>query len=140
MQTFLPYSSFVTSATVLDQKRLGKQRVENLQIMTALLEKRGWVHHPAVKMWDGFEWALLMYQDAICSEWSDFRGYRDTCQKKTWELYFQHRRHSDEVYPPWLEMEEFHISHQSNLIRKDPEYYGPRFPGVPDDLPYFWPI
>lgn len=41
--------------------------------------------------------------------------------------------------PPWLGDEAFHRSHQSNLLRKLPEHYGPLFPGVPDDLPYVWP-
>jgi hypothetical protein len=36
MQTFLPYPDFAKSAAVLDNKRLGKQRVECLQILTAL--------------------------------------------------------------------------------------------------------
>lgn len=31
MQTFLPYFSFIESAKVLDNKRLGKQRVEALK-------------------------------------------------------------------------------------------------------------
>ena len=41
--------------------------------------------------------------------------------------------------PPWIGDAEFHRSHQSNLVRKDVEFYGPLFPGVPDDLPYVWP-
>ena len=36
MQTFLPYASFEESAKVLDRQRLGKQRVECLQIFNAL--------------------------------------------------------------------------------------------------------
>lgn len=36
MQTFLPYPDFSASARVLDDKRLGKQRVECLQILKAL--------------------------------------------------------------------------------------------------------
>lgn len=36
MQTFLPYPSFDLCARVLDDKRLGKQRVECLQILKAL--------------------------------------------------------------------------------------------------------
>ena len=32
MQTFLPYQNFIKSAKCLDYKRLGKQRVEALQI------------------------------------------------------------------------------------------------------------
>jgi hypothetical protein len=33
-----------------------------------------------------------------------------------------------------------HRSHRSALIRKDPDRYGLLFPGVPDDLPYVWPV
>ena len=36
MQTFLPYPSFYFSAKSLDNKRLGKQRVEVLQILKTL--------------------------------------------------------------------------------------------------------
>lgn len=40
MQTFLPYASYAKSASVLDNKRLGKQRVETLQILQVLLGER----------------------------------------------------------------------------------------------------
>ena len=33
MQTFLPYADFAQSAKALDPKRLGKQRVETIQIV-----------------------------------------------------------------------------------------------------------
>ena len=36
MQTFLPYSDFRDSFSVLDNKRLGKQRVEAYQIISAI--------------------------------------------------------------------------------------------------------
>ena len=39
-----------------------------------------------------------------------------------------------------VRIEEIHLSHQSNLVRKDREFYAPLFPGVPDDLPYIWPV
>ena len=43
MQTFLPYSSFYQSARVLDRQRLGKQRVETLQILKSLSDPTyGW--------------------------------------------------------------------------------------------------
>ena len=41
--------------------------------------------------------------------------------------------------PAWLGREDFNRSHQSSLLRKDPEHYRPQFPDVPDDLPYVWP-
>lgn len=40
MQTFLPYPDFIKSASVLDKRRLGKQRVETLQIMQAIFGQR----------------------------------------------------------------------------------------------------
>ena len=44
------------------------------------------------------------------------------------------------LLPPWLGDEQFHRSHQSSLLRKDPAHYGPLFSGVPDDLEYVWPV
>jgi hypothetical protein len=41
--------------------------------------------------------------------------------------------------PPWLGDADFHVSHQSSLVRKNPAHYRPHFPDVPDDLPYVWP-
>lgn len=139
MQTFLPYPNFKQSAEVLHMKHLGKQRVENLQIMQALLLDKGWVHHPATNMWRGYEDALLAYQNAIVSEWVA-RGYRDTCLSKTTDLYLRHSNRRGQVaLPPWIGDPEFHISHQSNLLRKKPEWYGAYFSNVADDLPYVWP-
>ena len=53
MQTFLPYESFEESASVLDWRRLGKQRVEGMQIINAINnpKKQGWQNHPATIMW-----------------------------------------------------------------------------------------
>lgn len=140
MQTFLPYPDFAASAKVLDRQRLGKQRVETLQITRALVQGRGWIHHPATKMWANHLGALLAYQRAICGEWVG-RGYADTCLHKTLaELVGLSPESVDPLLPPWFDDEVFHRAHQSNLIRKDPAFYGPQFPGVPDDLPYLWPV
>ncbi len=54
MQTFLPDPDFTVSAQLLDTRRLGKQRVEALQVLRALTrESYGWKSHPAVLMWGG---------------------------------------------------------------------------------------
>lgn len=138
MQTFLPYPSFVDSAQVLDRQRLGKQRVENLQIMKVLVgASSGWANHPAVRMWRGHEGALLAYQHAVCSEWVDVRGYKDTCLEKTIALA---GRSLDTMLPEWIGDTAFHVSHRSNLIRKRPDIYSPIWPDVPDDLEYVWPV
>jgi hypothetical protein len=144
IQTFLPYAEFVTSAQVLDYRRLGKQRVETLQILNTLLGiSKGWSNHPAVKMWSGHESLLIDYGVAMCDDWIG-RGYKDTCRDKIvalTELAVDKERATNpgEREPLWLGNTALHISHQSNLIRKDPIYYSPIFVGVPSDLPYEWP-
>ena len=78
MQTFLPYADFSKTIKVLDYKRLGKQRVEALQILKALHDpKNGWYHHPAVKMWVGYDEALKHYMNCCIREWI-LRGYENT--------------------------------------------------------------
>ena len=59
MQIFLPYKSFKKSAETLDFQRLGKQRVEALQIINIIegnprkdgLPYKGWINHPCIIMW-----------------------------------------------------------------------------------------
>ena len=71
MQTFLPYPSFVDSASVLDVPRLGKQRVETLQLLRAnTVPGYGWRHHPAAKMWAGYLPALVSYGLAMTDAWT----------------------------------------------------------------------
>jgi hypothetical protein len=135
MQTFLPYPSFMRSAECLDRQRLGKQRVEAKQIYLALTQiGYGWKNHPAVKMWKGYELTLLSYGHIICLEWRN-RGYNDTLLG----FFADNMTEGDAKNPPWL-TQEFCRSHQSNLIRKNPEHYRYMWPDVPDDLPYIWPV
>lgn len=150
MQTFLPYPDFVESAAVLDARRLGKQRVEGMQIIRALTRPvYGWKHHPAVLMWQGYEEALGAYSVAICQEWCR-RGHSDTCEVKILDdlaiadVPVPPRRQSQlrraRALPPWLGDEDLHRSHRSALLRKDPDWYGKFFDDVDDDLPYVWPV
>ena len=145
MQTFLPFADFARSAAALDTGRLGKQRVEALQVMRALtVPDYGWRHHPVVRMWRGYRPALMAYQDAVCDEWIG-RGHADTCRVKTLDALDtvpedgEAYRAGEFALPPWIGSEEFHRSHRSNLLRKDPAFYGSLAADVPPDLPYVWP-
>jgi hypothetical protein len=98
-------------------------------------------------MWKGFEEALGRYSFTCCQVWAE-RGFADTCAATIGvdllEADVRAVRSQEELagagaLPPWLGDPEFHRSHQSALVRKDPAYYGPLFPGVPDDLDYVWP-
>lgn len=148
MQTFLPYADFEASARALDVKRLGKQRVECLQIVRGLtVPTYGWRHHPAVKMWRGHLEALGRYSLTCCEVWCE-SGFGDTCaatigvdlaRAGVTQVRTQGELAEAGALPPWLGDEDFHRSHRSALVRKDPDFYRPRFPDVPDDLPYVWP-
>lgn len=149
MQTFLPYADFDRSVRALDAKRLGKQRVEALQIIRALTwDDYGWANHPATLMWKGFEEALGRYGFACCEAWVGL-GFGDTCAATiTTDLRAagivtvrtQPELAAAAALPPWLGDAALHRSHQSALLRKDPDHYRALFPDVPDDLPYVWPV
>lgn len=130
MQTFLPYADFAESARALDYRRLGKQRVEAMQLIRAIQSGGGWSRHPAAIMWRDHVPALQQYHDACVREWVA-RGYRNTMR-----LYEQ----PNAVMPSWLGDPAFHASHRSNLLRKDPQHYGQFGWQEPADLPYVWPL
>jgi hypothetical protein len=148
MQTFLPYRSFESSARVLDNKRLGKQRVEVMQIMAALVKLQvhtdtaniAWGNHPATKMWKGYEFALMSYQEAVCAEWAR-RGFNDTCRDKTKRMFdLLPEENRKPKVPKWLGLKKFHSAHRANLLRKDPDHYG-RFGWKEEPQEgYWWPV
>ncbi|WP_150309133.1 MSMEG_6728 family protein [Planctomonas psychrotolerans] len=145
MQTFLPFESFSRSAEALDSPRLGKQRVETLQVLRALvLPGYGWQAHPAVQMWRGYVPALTRYGLDMVEAWTD-RGHADSTAPQMLEFapevagLSQRDLGNAGRLPSWIGREDLHLSHRSNLVRKAPQIYGPVFPGVPDDLPYLWP-
>jgi hypothetical protein len=117
--------------------------VEVLQILRALrIEGYGWQSHPAVMMWRGHVEALVAYAEACNADWEG-RGHRDTTRLQILEFAPSVRDQpalaAAGLLPPWLGDDELHRSHQSALVRKNPEHYRRFFPNVPDDLPYLWP-
>jgi len=141
MQTFLPYSDFKKTFKVLDYKRLGKQRVETMQILNVLTDKqktKGWVNHPAVKMWSGYENALMLYHDLCILEWIK-RGYKNSME-------FKINTNLLETFKPempwWMEDENMHRSHRARLIEKDRNFYLSKFPDDDgfNNGKYFWPV
>lgn len=130
MQTFMPYPDFQQSLASTDYRRLGKQRVEGKQLITAIEGgSKGWVNHPAAVMWRNYLPALKAYTNAAIQEWVA-RGYNNTMPlydvPESYEM------------PWWMGFDKFHQSHQSNLYRKDANYYT-GFAGVGADQPYVWP-
>jgi hypothetical protein len=149
MQTFLPVADFEESARLLDPARLGKQRVETLQVLRAMeLPDYGWASHPAVRMWRGRTPALVAYGLAMVRVWCE-QGFADSTRDLIGEFApsvttaTQSELAAAGLLPSWVGDEALHRSHRSNLLAKDPVFYRPRFTErfgpEPDDLPYVWP-
>jgi len=197
MQTFVPFADLAESARVLDQKRLGKQRVETHQVLQALAQARlictgeeiyvptrgrnagkptkrryplpreqwhivdtkvGWDSHKVTNMWRGHELGLLLYQAAVCQEWTS-RGYKDTCLEKSTLIYnhlverefgtitagrtILERVHAGTLkvtWPAWLGDERVHASHRAALLWKAPEHYSAFGWTEEPEYNYYWPV
>jgi hypothetical protein len=118
MQTFLPVADFEDGARLLDSPRLGKQRVETLQILRALElpRERGFADTTETQIGEFAPEVVGVAQGELA-----VAG----------------------LLPSWVGDEALHRSHRSNLLAKDPDFYRPllteRFGPEPDDLPYVWP-
>ena len=121
MQTFLPYSDFTEIAKCLDDKRLGAMRREAQQTLDTIYmrptkkgtPRKGYVNHPILNLWRGYENALQLYINSMIDEWVS-RGKNNTMVKQVV---------IDPVMPPWLGFEPLHSAHRSQLHYKNPEHY-----------------
>lgn len=155
MQTFLPYTDFQDSALCLDNKRLNSQSKEARQIINALEklelgEKAGWQHHPATLMWEGHIPALKMYANHILQECVR-RGFRMKAEPFRFSLPEHVSVHAVEKLPVmefvklitplpwWWGREEFHSSHRSKLLQKNPAHYGQYDWQEEPGQEYWWP-
>jgi hypothetical protein len=134
MNTFICDRNLVRNFYTLDYRRHGKQRVEAYQILRILEgcgRGTGWQTHPAVLMWRGWEDSLRQYLRASIITWKR-RGYRNT-------MLIPHKTICSWKLPSWV-TDEFIQRHRSNLLRKDPDYYGQFGWGVEPGLEYIWPV
>lgn len=133
MQTFMPLPDYYQSAAHLDVDRLGNQAWNEGMILFF----GGWSHHVASKMWRGHRYHLGLYVlacfDALRWQWQ--RTYPHHVKRVKRVL----RYTPDSGPPPWFGDAAFHAAHRSNLLRKDPEWYGQFGWQEPNDLPYIWP-
>lgn len=132
MQTFLPLPNYLESMRCLDKSRLGNQVWrEGLTLI-----RGGWKNHPARKMWQGHEYHLGLYLLAGCQVLAERgKAYPNVIHKIVTEM----AKHPDTGAPSWIGDPAFHASHRSNLLRKDPVWYGQFGWTEPHDLPYIWP-
>lgn len=140
MQTFLTRTTvdFSLTALTLDNKRLHKNALEAWQIMMSNFglnpageprERKGWVNHPATKMWAGHAPVLLDYIRAMTDEWVS-RRYRSTIYekaKRTVDRATELKLYMSDDYPVWM-IDDFWFgsitsSHRTSLLFKNYEWY-----------------
>jgi hypothetical protein len=120
MQTFLTDADVRKSLESLDDKRLGKQRLEARQILTIFERiknnehKIGWASHPVVAMWQGYEEFLKFYYNCSLEVWQN-RGFVNDKLSNI--------KVSNCVTPWWLGNELVHSCHRANLLRKANEHF-----------------
>lgn len=157
MQTFLPYSDFRECARILDNKRLNKQIIEAYQLYTGRVPQK---NHPACLMWEKHKGALPMYLGMMCVEYMSRFNKPHSVVEKVFAV------HGDDVHfylslwerpvPLFARNTLVNLSHCVNLIRKDPDFYGPQLGNRVDFLStfmynrnfdinefpegYYWPI
>lgn len=151
MQVFLPEEKFRSTAQILDQKRLVKQLLEGRQILSALAgETKGWVNHPATRMWKGHETQLVGYLSEIAAE----MGIRKYKWQDNWNVihntFYNHFNGGNIRYPDWWYDERRHkvtYTHKANLFIKAPDLY-PQYEEYSKDYRdyvccercnYYWP-
>lgn len=123
MQIFLPYPDMRKSLQTLDTKRLGKQRVETFQILSAILKRpklngepyKGWLNHPCTIMWKNYVPALKLYLNYSITEWVA-RGFKNN-------MNLENQFDEQIIIPPFIGNPLFHSSHRANLLKKNFEYY-----------------
>lgn len=153
MNVLLPYADFYESIKCFDRATLMSQRLEAWQLLQITvgfkwsvnmkepdsLAHTGWTKHPAVIMWTGHSRHLAAYIAMCCDIWTDLYGFKDTVKERldALDTFFNLPTECEE--PEWLGDHAFHLSHQSNLVQKNPDHYRKFFPSVPSNLEYVWP-
>ena len=165
--TFIVSEDFETTAKALDNKRLGKQRLEARQILDKCeyLNIHGWdkekykgtkyasyVNQPVLLMWKDHTSALRLYYNAIVKEWMA-RGFENNMPLLAHKPRLVNGKYKRTIVmegapvpkvemPPWLTWKPFLWSHMAALLRKNPKYYENSFPELPKNylgLGYVWP-
>lgn len=143
VNTFIIVPDIYQTAKMLDDKRLGKQRLEAKQLIDVLerydqtmVLEGGWSTHPATRSWVGYTNALKAYFNIMVEEWIS-RGNNNTmsmypvdhrlfrivpCSFDGKTAKFE-GNFDQYCYPYWISFPPLYMSHQASLCRKFPEYY-----------------
>jgi Pyrimidine dimer DNA glycosylase len=126
MQTFITdWPTLNYGLEHLDRKRLVKQLLETRQIMAALSgDSKGWVNHPATKMWYGKEDTLFDYAMQNANELEKL-GYKFKLNLSWIMEFYNDIVETRSTNDKWddRELDRVIYTHRGRLYEKDPIYY-----------------
>ncbi len=129
MQIFLPYANPIKTAKCLDNKRLNKQIIECIQIISANTGINiGWkipkycINHPITKLWKENIDYLIFYCKILLVEF-EFRKKIMHKSYTQWIILFECLNRILYTKFPKHITSEFCKFHQRKLYNKNPEYY-----------------
>ena len=151
IQTWLPYPDFRKSAECLDMPELALQRLNVLELMEyyhdieqdSSLPESYQTHdlddHSIVKMWNGFQLQLCEYGLVCCDEYSVRKSKPDPIYEAI-RFHLECATTEDAPFrkPNWFGDPDFHMSHQAELLRLNPDYYASYFK-VDTERELIWP-
>lgn len=147
VNTFITSESLEECAKNLDNLRLGKQRVECIQLISFIENKdnKGFRNHPILIMWSNNVDALKVYCNFMIREWIK-RGFTNTIElydldeskivfykniyneeTKLTEIIKPEIKDDSIVFPIWFNWKPLILSHQSSLLKKNFDYYSKIF-------------
>ncbi len=184
MQTFLPLSifsfyskeqlehlttydliaySFYFSLSCLDNKRLGKQRVEANQLISIITTRKqfnlhnevnkytlsqlkkqypeikfGWINHPATLLWEDYLEELKLYFNICIRVWTSRKNVKGQPMKNNMPFHKVLLREQYTRVPWFLTNTRFTNAHQSALMFKEPAHYKQFKWQVEPKLDYIW--
>ena len=103
-----------------------------------MCSRGGYANHPVVKMWVGYEDALVDYGMTMCLEWIR-RGFHDNGTVAKFQRLAESPLQDQVIYPVWFGDAHLHTCYQSVLLQKKPDHYVRWFPDVPNDLTLVYP-
>ena len=87
-------------------------------------------------MWKDNEGFLIEYALVIVEEWRS-RGYNDSMKPK-FERMLDKTTDISKLPPSWWGREDIHFSHRCQLVAKDKDFYGNKFPDADPSIDYVW--
>lgn len=144
METLVPHPDFDMTADSLMRQDRAECLVTALSVLAVLHELENTNIEqvrrlPVVRMWRGHEVFLYKYGTAL----NDAQGGSNAARRQ--RVLDQHldwaTSGSFSMDPPrWLGDKLLHDAHQAELVRRNPDRYGPKYPLIDATVPLFWPL